>query len=127
MVQDITDDSDITLSIGGQTAGTDAGILIISDFEWGVTKNKDTKYGVGKTKPSGRTSGNQELSLSFTHIGQNSGLASAVEDGDFSVTLSGDQYNYEIDHVDGDFTVNVSDDGDYELDFDGDALDWERV
>jgi len=30
-------------------------------------------------------------------------------------------------NVDGAFTVSVSDDGDYELDFDGDALSYELV
>lgn len=126
MTQDITDDSDLILKIGSSQAGGPNGILIIDDFEWGLTKNKETKHGACNTKPQGRTSGNQELDVSFTHIGQNEDLINDVENGNFSVVLQGNLYQYELDYVDGDFTVNISDGGDYELDFDGDALAWER-
>lgn len=127
MPKDITDDSHLIIRIGDGQAGGPSGALIIDSMEFGVNKNKETKHGAANTKPQGRTTGNQELELSFTHIGQDTTLAKEIEEGNFDVVIRGNEYNYEVNYVDGDFTVNISDGGDYELDFDGDALDWDRV
>lgn len=131
MAESITDANDVIVKIGSggnqvQGGGTE-GVLIIDEVEIGVTKNKEKKYGVGNESAQGRTSGNREVDVSFTHIGQNATLAENAEDGDFEFILRGDEYKYELDHVDGDFTVTVSDGGDYEIDFDGDALTYDRV
>lgn len=127
MSQDITDANSCIVKVGDSQAGGTSGILIIDEVELSVAKNKERKWGVGNVDAQGRTSGNREVDVSFTHVGQNSTLIGDLEDGDFGVVLRGDQYKYELDHTDGDFTVNVSDGGDYELDFDGDALGYDRV
>jgi len=127
MAQDITDANDVLVKIGDAQAGGTAGVLIIDETEISVTPNNEKKYGVGNESAQGRTSGNEEVDVSFTHIGQNDTLAGHVEDGNFEFILKGDQYAWELDDVDGAFTINVSDGGDYEIDFDGDALGYERV
>ena len=127
MAQDITDANSVTIKVGSSTAGTVDGLLIIDDFEASYTPNNERKYGVGNKSAQGRTTGNEEIDLSFTHIGQNENLIDDIGDGNFDVVLSGDKYDWEIDNVDGSYTVSVSDGGDYELDFDGDALGFEIV
>jgi len=127
MAEDITDANDVIVKIGDAQAGGTVGALIIDETEISVSKNKEKKYGVGNKTAQGRTSGNEEVDVSFTHIGQNETLANHVVDGNFDFILRGDEYAWELDDVDGSFTINVSDSGDYELDFDGDALGYERV
>lgn len=127
MAQDITDANAVTIKIGDDSAGTEAGLLILSDFELGIDPDNEKKYGIGNQDAQGRTTGNREITLSFTHIGQKTSLARTVEDGNFDVVVSGDEHSWEVDDVDGAMTVNISDGGDYELDFDGDGLSYELV
>lgn len=127
MAQDITDANSVTVKVGSSTAGTPDGLLIIDEVEVSYTPNNERKYGVGNSTAQGRTTGNEEIDVSFTQIGENDDLAADIEAGNFDVVLNGDEYSYELDDVDGAWTVTVSDGGDYELDFDGDALSYERV
>jgi hypothetical protein len=127
MAQDITDANDCIVKVGSSQAGGTSGTLIIDEFELSDTPNKERRWGVGNETAQGRTSGNREIDLSFTHIGQNGTLISDIRAGNFDVVLQGDDYSWELSDVDGEYTVNVSDGGAYELDFDGDALSHERV
>lgn len=127
MAQDITDANSVTVKIGSSEAGTTEGLLIIDEVEVSYTPNNERKYGVGNKSAQGRTTGNEEIDVSFTHIGENDDLADDIEQGNFDVVLNGAEYDYELDDVDGAFTVSVSDGGDYELDFDGDALRYSRI
>lgn len=127
MVQDITDANSVTVKIGSSSGGTADGLLIIDEVEVSYTPNKERRYGVGNESAQGRISGNEEIDVSFTHIGENSALATDIENGNFDVVLNGNEYNYELDNIDGAWTVTVSDGGDYEFDFDGNALGYERI
>lgn len=124
---EITDANDCIVKIGSSQAGGTAGALIIDDFELEVNPNNERKWGVGNQDAKGRTSGNREINLSFSHIGQNEDLAEDIDNGNFDVVLSGNLYSWEVDDVDGSFTTNVSDGGDYTIDFDGNGLGYERV
>lgn len=127
MVEEITDANTVVVKIGTSKAGGADGALIIDDFEFSVTPNHERKYGVGNESAKGRTSGNEEVDLSFTHIGQNTDLVSDIEDGNFDIVMQGDNHKWELDNSKGAFTVSVSDGGDYEFEFDGDALDYDRT
>lgn len=122
MPQEITDANDCVVKVGDSNAGTADGALIIDDFEVSVTKNLERKYGVGNRDAEGRTTGNREIDLSFTDMGEHSGLIEEIDEGDFTVKLSGNEKTWECDHVDGDYTVSISDGGDYTFEFDGHAL-----
>jgi len=105
MAQDITDANAVTIKIGDDSAGTEAGLLILSDFELGIDPDNEKKYGIGNPDAQGRTTGNREITLSFTHIGQKTSLARTVEEGDFDVVVSGDEHSWEVDDVDGAMTA----------------------
>jgi len=128
MAQDITDANNVVVSIGSTQAGGASGKLILDEFETSVTTNDERRHGVGNEDAQGYISGNNEYDLSFTHIGENEDLADEIESGNFDIALEGEAYKYEANTIrPNDYTINVSDGGDYELDFSGMALTFDRV
>jgi len=127
MAEEITDANDCIVKIGDEKAGGTSGALIIDSFEIEINKSLERQYGVGNRSAVGRTGGNREVNISFTHIGENSDLAAAVNDGNFAVVLKALENKWEVDDVDGSFTVTVEDDGTFELDFDGHGLGYSQL
>lgn len=127
-MSDITDANTVVVTVGSSTAGGTSGQLILDEFEISVTTNDERRHGVGNEDAQGYVTGNNEYDLSFTHIGEDDDLAADIEDGNFDVALEGNDYKYEANAIrPNDYTVSVSDGGDYELDFSGMALTFDRV
>jgi hypothetical protein len=128
MAQDITDANSVVVSIGSTQAGGASGKLILDEFEFSINTNDERRHGVGNADAQGYVTGNREYDLSFTHIGESEELAEEMEQGNFDVALEGEQYKYEANDVrPSDYTVSVSDGGDYEMDFNGMTLTFDRV
>jgi hypothetical protein len=125
MSESITDANDCYVKVGSSKGGTPDGRLIITDFQVDRNKNRTRKYGLGNDEAQGRTNGNKETDLSFTHEGENNDLLDDIEAGNFSVVLTSRQNKWTLDNVDGSYTLNVGDE-EFTLDFDGDALGFTR-
>lgn len=125
MSESITDANDCIVKVGNTQAGGTQGRLIITDFQVDKSQNKDRKYGIGNSSAQGRTHGNEEVDLSFTHEGENADLFETIEEGNFSVALTGRDWRWRLQDVDDtDISVQV-DDEEYTFDFDGNALGYE--
>jgi hypothetical protein len=127
MAEEITDANDCIVKIGSATAGGASGALIIDSFEIEINKSLERQYGVGNRDAVGRTEGNREINLSFTHIGEENTLADDVNEGNFDIVLKALENKWEVDDVDGSFTITVEDDGTFELDFDGHGLSYQQL
>lgn len=123
MSEEITDPNDCIVKVGGVTSNDTTGVLVIDDFEFTYSQDKERKYGIGNPHAQGRTNGNIEIDLSFTTIGENPDLFREVAAGDFTVALTGNDYIWRLGGVeDTEFSVSITDGGDYEFSFDGNAL-----
>lgn len=123
----ITGANDCIIKVGEKQAGGPKGRIIIDDFEISETTNDERRHGVGNRKAQGYVSGNQEVDLSFTKFGDNQNLVSDLRAGNFTVVLMSPEQTHTVTGIrQSDFTVSVSDGGDYELDFNGMALTYEN-
>lgn len=127
MAESITDANDAVVSVGSTQAGGAKGTIILSDFEITANQDKETQHGIGNQEPQGRQYGNKTYDVSFTHVGEDNELMSEIDDGNFTVKLTGNEAIYSLTDVDyDDWTMTLSDDGTWELDFNGDALGYDR-
>lgn len=121
MSESITDANDCIVKVGSSQAGGTKGRLIISSFDIDVNKNRSRKWGLGNRDAQGRTNGNREIDLSFTHEGEDPDLVDDLESGNFSVVLLSRKHRWRLPDVDGSYTISV-DDEEFTMDFDGDSL-----
>lgn len=125
MSESITDANDCIVKVGSTQAGGTKGRLILTDFQLDESQNKTRKYGIGNKHAQGRTHGNIEVDLSFTHEGENADLFETIQEGNFTVALTGNEWRWRLQDVDHtDFSVQV-DDEEYTFDFDGNALSYD--
>jgi hypothetical protein len=129
MPEDITDANDCIVKIGERQGGGTKGRLVISSFDIDVTNNRTRQYGIGNRDAIGRTNGNREIDLSFTHVGEGGAeskadLLTEIRASNFEVVLAAPNNDYAVKNVDGDYTLSV-DEEEFTLDFDGNGLSFE--
>lgn len=68
MGDNIIDDGDLIVKLGGEMAGGETGQLVINDVSLTIERDNDPKHGIGNKDPVGMGYGNKTYSLSSESV-----------------------------------------------------------
>lgn len=121
----VTSDNELVVRIGGQSAGSTAGQLILDDVEYNKTRDNEEKHGIGNAEPQGIRYGNRTYSVSATGIANQSTagmLNEARDDNIITGVLRTPNKTISFGKLDwNDVTVEATDDGDVTVSVDFNA------